>query len=197
VPIIVGTSVMLTFISFWRAAAVVLCDLGSSAFYVGGITEQAIGRSAPWFVLAMLLFAYAVRAVYLEASLMFVRGGVYQLVRTALGEFCLEQAVTVDAIAALDPLERARLLLPSDAMLARYPEVALELYGALPVQQVAGAWVTDRFAYGRAALSWERAGPTLRDACNPGACSPASCARSIEAATRQRVSGRGYSLRSY
>ena len=37
--VVVATSVMLTFISFWRAAAIVLNDLGSSAFYVGGIAE--------------------------------------------------------------------------------------------------------------------------------------------------------------
>jgi amino acid transporter len=86
---------MLTFISFWRAAAIVLCDLGSSAFYVGGITERAIGRAAPWFVLAMLCFSYAVRAVYIEASIMFVRGGVYQLVRTALGNTLAKSSVSV------------------------------------------------------------------------------------------------------
>ncbi|MFY9905513.1 MAG: hypothetical protein WAK62_10230, partial [Terriglobales bacterium] len=51
VRIVVATSVMLTFISYWRAAAVILNDLGSSAFYAGGIAEQAIGKSAPWFVL--------------------------------------------------------------------------------------------------------------------------------------------------
>ena len=36
-----------SFISFWRAAAIVLADLGSTAFYVAGIVEQAIGKSAP------------------------------------------------------------------------------------------------------------------------------------------------------
>jgi hypothetical protein len=35
---------MLSFISFWRAAAIVLNDLGSSAYYVGGIAEKG-GRS--------------------------------------------------------------------------------------------------------------------------------------------------------
>lgn len=95
VPIVVGTSVMLTFISFWRAAAIVLCDMGSSAFYVGGITERAIGPAAPWFVLAILSFSYAVRAVYIEASIMFVRGGVYQLVRTALGNALAKTSVSV------------------------------------------------------------------------------------------------------
>ena len=47
--IVVATSVMLSFISFWRAAAIVLNDLASTAFYIGGITEEAIGKAAPWF----------------------------------------------------------------------------------------------------------------------------------------------------
>src|SRR5256884_8940055 len=82
---VVPTTVMLSFISFWRAAAIVLCDLGSSAFYVGGIAEKAIGKAAPWFVLAIMLFSYAVRAVYIESCSMFVRGGVYKVVHEAMG----------------------------------------------------------------------------------------------------------------
>src|SRR6202451_3798359 len=85
VRIVVATSVMLTFISYWRAAAVILNDLGSSAFYAGGIAEQAIGKSSPWFVLGVMLFAFAVRAVYVESCSMFVRGGVYRVVKEALG----------------------------------------------------------------------------------------------------------------
>src|ERR1700726_2230475 len=74
---------MLSFISFWRAAAIVLSDLASSAYYVGGIAETAIGKSAPWFILGIMLFSYAVRAVYIESCSMFVRGGVYRVVREA------------------------------------------------------------------------------------------------------------------
>src|SRR5512135_1804206 len=85
VRIVVATTVMLTFISYWRAAAVVLNDLGSSAFYAAGIAERAIGKSAPWFVLAVMLFSFAVRAVYVESCSMFVRGGVYRVVKEALG----------------------------------------------------------------------------------------------------------------
>ena len=85
VRIVVATSVMLTFISYWRAAAIVLNDLGSSAFYAGGIAEQAIGKSAPWFILAVMLFSFAVRAVYVESCSMFIRGGVYRVVKEALG----------------------------------------------------------------------------------------------------------------
>ncbi len=83
--VVVATTVALTFISFWRGAAIVLSDLASSAFYAGGIAEQAIGRSAPWFILAVMLFSFAVRSVYMEGCSMFVRGGVYVVVRDAMG----------------------------------------------------------------------------------------------------------------
>src|SRR5581483_9199802 len=83
--VFVATTVMLTFISFWRAAAIVLSDLASSAYYVGGDAEKVIGKSAPWFVLAVMIFSYAVRALYIESSAMFVRGGVYRVVKSALG----------------------------------------------------------------------------------------------------------------
>ena len=65
--VVVASTVMLSFISFWRAASIVLSDLASSAFYAGGIAEQAIGRSAPWFILGVMLFSFAVRSVYLES----------------------------------------------------------------------------------------------------------------------------------
>jgi amino acid transporter len=83
--VVVVTSVMLSFISFWRAAAIVLNDLGSSAFYVGGIAEHAVGGAAPWFIFAVMLFSYAVRAVYIESCGMFTRGGVYRVVKEAMG----------------------------------------------------------------------------------------------------------------
>jgi amino acid transporter len=76
---------MLAFISFWRAAAVVLNDMGSSAFYAGAIAEHFIGRTAPWFILAIMLLSYAVRSVYIESCSMFVRGGVYRVVKEAMG----------------------------------------------------------------------------------------------------------------
>ncbi len=83
--VIVATSVMLSFISFWRAAAIVLNDLGSSAYYVGGIAERAAGHAAPWFILGVMLFSYAVRAIYIESCAMFTRGGVYRVVKEAMG----------------------------------------------------------------------------------------------------------------
>src|SRR5271168_4051501 len=85
VNVLVVSSVALAFISFWRAAAIVLCDLASTAYYIGGISEQAIGKAAPWFILGVMLFSYAVRAVYVESCTMFTRGGVYKVVKQAMG----------------------------------------------------------------------------------------------------------------
>jgi amino acid transporter len=92
--IVVATTVALSFISFWRAAAIVLSDLASSAFYAGGIAEQAIGKSAPWFILGVMLFSFAVRSVYMESSSMFVRGGVYVVVRDSMGPFVARLSVS-------------------------------------------------------------------------------------------------------
>jgi len=94
VPVFIATTVMLSFISFWRAAAIVLSDLASSAYYAGGDDEKVIGKSAPWFILAVMLFSYAVRAVYIEASSMFVRGGVYRVVRQAMGDTLAKLSVS-------------------------------------------------------------------------------------------------------
>src|SRR5512146_6097 len=92
--VVVATTVALSFISFWRGAAIVLSDLASSAYYVGGIAEQAIGKSAPWLIIAVMLFSFAVRAVYVESCSMFVRGGVYRIVKEALGGNLAKLAVS-------------------------------------------------------------------------------------------------------
>src|ERR1043165_4839780 len=85
VDLVIVSSVALSFISFWRAAAIVLNDMASTVYYIGGISEQAIGKAAPWFVIAVMLFAYAVRSVYVESCTMFTRGGVYRVVKEAMG----------------------------------------------------------------------------------------------------------------
>jgi amino acid transporter len=86
--------VALSFISFWRAAAIVLSDLASSAFYAGGIAEKAIGASAPWFILGVMFFSFAIRAVYIESSSTFVRGGVYVVVRDSMGSILARFSVS-------------------------------------------------------------------------------------------------------
>jgi amino acid transporter/nucleotide-binding universal stress UspA family protein len=92
--VVVVSSVMFTFISFWRTAAVVLCDMSSTVYYVGAIVENEIGKAAPWFILAVLLFSYGMRAVYIESCALFVRGGVYRIVKEALGGFWAKAAVS-------------------------------------------------------------------------------------------------------
>ncbi|HUI64628.1 MAG TPA: APC family permease [Bacteroidota bacterium] len=94
VKVVVITTVMLSFISYWRASAIVLSDLASSAYYALGIAEKAVGPSAPWFVLFVMIFAYGIRAVYIESSSMFVRGGVYRVVHEALGETAAKFSVS-------------------------------------------------------------------------------------------------------
>ncbi len=91
---VVLSNISLSFVSFWRASAIVLCDLGSSAYYVGGIAEKAIGSAAAWFVLGVMLFSYAVRSVYIESCSMFVRGGVYRVVREAMGGIAAKVSVS-------------------------------------------------------------------------------------------------------
>jgi amino acid transporter len=92
--VVVATTVALSFISFWRGASIVLSDLASSAFYAGGIASVAIGPAAPWFVLAVMLFSFAVRSVYMESCSMFVRGGVYIVVKDSMGPFVARLSVS-------------------------------------------------------------------------------------------------------
>jgi amino acid transporter/nucleotide-binding universal stress UspA family protein len=92
--VLVVSSVMFTFIGFWRTAAIVLCDMSSTVYYIGAIVESAIGKCAPWFILAVLLFSYAMRAVYIESSALFVRGGVYRVVKEAMGGFLAKVSVS-------------------------------------------------------------------------------------------------------
>src|ERR1700681_4484649 len=92
--VVVATTVALSFISFWRGASIVLADLASSAFYAGGAAEHAIVKSAPWFVLGVMLFSFAVRSVYIESCSMFVRGGVYIVVKDSMGPFMARMSVS-------------------------------------------------------------------------------------------------------
>jgi amino acid transporter len=94
VQVLIVSSVAFTFISYWRTAAVVLCDLASTAYYIGGIVEGAIGPAAPWFILAVMVFSYAVRSVYIESCSLFVRGGVYRVVKEAMGGFLAKLSVS-------------------------------------------------------------------------------------------------------
>src|ERR1700758_3701545 len=92
--VLIASTAMLAFISFWQAAAVVLNDMGSSAFYAGAIAEHFIGKTAPWFILAIMVLSFAVRALYIESCSMFVRGGVYRVVKEAMGSMLAKFSVS-------------------------------------------------------------------------------------------------------
>jgi amino acid transporter len=131
--VVVATTVFLSFISLWRAAAIVLGDLGSSAFYAGGIAEQAVGKAAPWFILGVMLFSYAVRAIYTESSVMFVRGGVYRVVKEAMGGTLAKLSVSAllfdyvltGPISAVSAGQYIVGLVNQVARLLHYPQFAL------------------------------------------------------------------------
>ena len=53
--------------------------------FVDRVTEKAVGQAAPWFIFGVMLFSYAVRAIYVESCAMFTRGGVYRVVKEAMG----------------------------------------------------------------------------------------------------------------
>src|SRR5499427_10191041 len=92
--VLIASTAMLAFISFWQAAAVVLNDMGSSAFYAGAIAEHFIGKTAPWFILAIMVLSFAVRSLYIESCGMFVRGGVYRVVKEAMGSMLAKFSVS-------------------------------------------------------------------------------------------------------
>src|SRR5438874_748856 len=83
--VLVATSAMLAFISFWRVAAIVLNDMGSSALYAGAIAEHFVGTTAPWSVRQILVLAGTVAPIYIERCGMYVRCGVYRVVKEAMG----------------------------------------------------------------------------------------------------------------
>jgi amino acid transporter len=92
--VLIASTAMLAFITFWQAAAIVLNDMGSSAFYAGAIAEHFIGKTAPWFVLAIMVLSFAVRSLYIESCSMFVRGGVYRVVKEAMGSVLAKFSVS-------------------------------------------------------------------------------------------------------
>src|SRR5256714_4254866 len=46
VNVVLVSSVALSFISFWRAAAIVLNDMASTVYYIGGGRAPAVGQGA-------------------------------------------------------------------------------------------------------------------------------------------------------
>jgi len=79
------STAVLSFISFWRAASIVITDFGSSAYYAGGIAARAYGPAFPYFILMVMILAGFLLMAYIESSSLFTRGGVYVVVKNAFG----------------------------------------------------------------------------------------------------------------
>jgi len=79
--VIVATTALLTFILVLAAAAIVLNDLASSAYYAAAKPKATSARPRRGSFSPIMVFFYAVRAVYVESCSMFVRGGVYRAVK--------------------------------------------------------------------------------------------------------------------
>ena len=82
--VIIANTAKLSFLSFWQAAALVLLPVFSGAFFAPGVAEHAIGNSAPWFIVVVMMFSGAILAVYLESSSILSRD-VYAEAKVALG----------------------------------------------------------------------------------------------------------------
>src|SRR5262245_27810759 len=81
----IGTARLVSLFSAERGIALVLLELGSIGLFAGGIVEGTAGAAAPWFLLAVVLVGWTVRAVDLENSALFIPGGVYGAAKQALG----------------------------------------------------------------------------------------------------------------
>jgi len=83
--IFVLSTAVLSFISFWRAASIVIADFGSSAYYAGGIAAKSYGPAFPYFIFMVMILAGFLLMAYIESSSLFTRGGVYVVVKNAFG----------------------------------------------------------------------------------------------------------------
>ena len=81
-----ATTTLLSFISLGRGAALAVVELGGAAAFASGVAERALGPSAPWFVLSAVLLGIVIRAVDLESCALFLSGGLYGIVKEALGK---------------------------------------------------------------------------------------------------------------
>jgi len=123
IPIVLATTVLVTFAPLSRAAALAVADLGIGAFFIAGAALASVGPGAPWFVLGAVLLGSAFRAVEIESWTLFLPRGLTGRVQEAFG------ARAASAASAADLLER--LLMAGLACLAAGHYVAAFLLTVL------------------------------------------------------------------
>jgi len=92
--IFILSTAVLSFISFWRAASIVITDFGSSAYYAGGIAAKSYGPAFPYFIFMVMILAGFLLMAYVESSSLFTRGGIYVVVKNAFGRTLAKFAVS-------------------------------------------------------------------------------------------------------
>ena len=85
IPVVFASSVLLSFTSASRAAALALPELAFAAFFVGAVVGADGIRLAPWIVLAATLLAVVIRRLDIESWTLFIRGGLAGRVEHAYG----------------------------------------------------------------------------------------------------------------
>src|SRR4051794_28029140 len=83
--IVLASTVLPSFMSGRKAAALAIAQLGIGAFFVAGDARWALGHAAFWFVLAALALAALVRSVDIESWAVFIPGGLVGRARFAFG----------------------------------------------------------------------------------------------------------------
>jgi magnesium transporter len=152
---------LVSYVSVWRATARALVELGAAAFFIAGAAWSSLGPAAPWFVLAAVALAAAMRAADVEARALFVPGGLYGSVRETLG------GATARVAASALLVERA-LLGPLAALVAGHYVAAFArmLFGArLSVAGLSGATLPSGIAVVLLAVVWwlQRQGRDVAD----------------------------------
>jgi magnesium transporter len=82
VPLVLGTTILRSFVPSAASAVACLIELGALAFFAAGAAAGSVGPYAPWFLLAAIALGLVVRAVDLETCALFIPGGM----RGAAGE---------------------------------------------------------------------------------------------------------------
>ena len=85
IPVVFASSVLLSFTSASRAAALALPELAFAAFFVGAVVGADGIRLGPWIVLAATVLAIVVRRLDIESWTLFIPGGLAGRVERAYG----------------------------------------------------------------------------------------------------------------
>jgi magnesium transporter len=132
IRVVLASSTLVSYGSVWRAAVRALVELGCAGFFVAGVAWASVGSAAPWYVLAAVALSVLLRAVDVEARALFVPGGLFGLVRDALGIRAARVAVSALTIERL-MLAPLAAVVAGHYLVALVPRISNALPGARPL----------------------------------------------------------------